>query len=81
MLDLQCPCCVKRVVHKDYPLAPERYKPEGSFCEKLWGTFYDKKDYIIDIRNLRFYLEKGFVLKARIQESDISRVVEYKQRK
>jgi hypothetical protein len=48
--------------HNDYPVAPERYKPEGSFCEKLRGTFYDKKDYIIDIRNLRFYIEKGLVL-------------------
>jgi hypothetical protein len=46
----------------DYPLAPARYKPEGNFREKLCGTFYDKKDYIIDIRNLRFYLEKGLVL-------------------
>ena len=62
-------------LHNDYPLAPERYKPEGSFCEKLCGTFYDKKDYIIDIRNLRFYLEKGLVL------NKINRVVEYKQRK
>jgi hypothetical protein len=56
-------------------LAPERYKPEGSFCETLCGTFYDKKDYIIDIRNLKFYLQKGLVLKK------INRVVEYKQRK
>ena len=49
--------------HNDYPLSPERYKPMGSFCEKLCGTFYDKKDYIIDIRNLKFYLQKGLVLK------------------
>ena len=42
-------------LHNDYPLAAERYKPNGSFCEKLCGTFYDKKDYIIDIRNLTFY--------------------------
>ena len=28
-------------LHNDYPLAPERYQPEGSFCEKLCGTFYD----------------------------------------
>jgi hypothetical protein len=51
-------------LHNDYPLAPEKYKPEGSFCEKLCGTFYDKKDYIIDIRNLRFYLEKGLVTRG-----------------
>jgi hypothetical protein len=59
-------------LHNDYPLAPERYKPEGSFCENLCGTFYDKKDYIIEIRNLKFYLEKGLVL------NKINRVVEYK---
>jgi hypothetical protein len=29
-------------LHNDYPLAPERYKPGGSFCGKLCGTFYDK---------------------------------------
>ena len=52
-------------LHNDYPLAPERYKPEGSFCEKLCGTFNDKKDYILDIKNLRFYLEKGLVLKKK----------------
>jgi hypothetical protein len=31
-------------LHNVYPLAPERYKPKGSFCEKLCGTFYDQKD-------------------------------------
>jgi ribosomal protein L31E len=41
----------------------------------MWYSFYDKKDYIIDIRNLKFYLEKGLALKK------INRVVEYKQRK
>jgi hypothetical protein len=30
-------------LHKDYPLASERFKPEGSFCEKLSGTFTIKK--------------------------------------
>jgi len=62
-------------LRNDYPLAPERYKPEGSFCEKLCGTFYDKNDYIIDIRNQIFYLQKGLVL------NKINRVVEYKQKK
>ena len=62
-------------LHNDYPLAPERFKPEGSDCEKLCGTFYDKKDYIIDIRNLQFYIEKGLILKK------VSRVVQYTQKK
>lgn len=62
-------------LHNDYPLACERFKPKGSICEKLCGTFYDKTDYVIDIRNLKFYLEKGLVLKK------ISRVVEYKQKR
>lgn len=62
-------------LHNDYPLACERFKPKGSLCEKLCGTFYDKKDYVIDIRNLQFYLKKGLILKK------INRVVEYKQKR
>ena len=42
--------------HNDYPLAPER------FNERLCGTFYDKKNYVVHIKNLRFYLEKGLEL-------------------
>jgi len=57
--------------HNDYPLAPERLKLKGS--EKLCGTFNDKKDYIVDIRNLRFYLEHGMKL------TKVSRVIEYRQ--
>lgn len=62
-------------LHNDYPLAPERFKPEGSDCEKLCGTFYDKINYVVDIRNLQFYLEKGMLLKK------VSRVVQYTQKK
>lgn len=73
-VDLQYPKHLHDL-HNDYPLAPERYKPDGSDCEKLCGTFYDKKDYIIDIRNLQFYLKKGMILKK------VSRVVQYEQKR
>ena len=43
-------------------------------CEKLCGTFNDKKDYIIDIRVLKFYLQQGLEL------TNINRVVQYKQK-
>ena len=59
-------------LHNDYPLAPEKLKLGE--CEKLCGTFNDKKDYIIDIRVLKFYLEHGLKL------TKITRVVQYKQK-
>lgn len=59
--------------HNDYPLAPERFKPQGSTCEKLCGTFYDKKNYIIDIRNLKLYLSLGMKI------IKINRGIEFKQ--
>jgi len=43
--------------HNDYPLAPVRMKLGN--CEKLCGTLEDKKDYIVHIKNLKFYLEQG----------------------
>lgn len=58
--------------HNDYPLAPEKLKL--GCCEKLCGTFYAKKDNVIDIRNLKLYLEHGLILKR------INRVIEYKQK-
>lgn len=56
-------------VHNDYPLAPEKIKL--GICEKLCGTFYDKKDYVVDIRNLQFYLKQGMKL------IKVNRVIEY----
>lgn len=56
-------------LHNDYPLAPER-KKLGQ-CEKLCGTFYDKINYVVDIRNLKFYLEKGMKL------IKVNRVIQY----
>ena len=58
--------------HNDYPLAPEKLKL--GCCEKLCGTFYAKKDYVIDIRNLKLYLEQGLILKK------INRVIQYEQK-
>jgi hypothetical protein len=59
--------------HNDYPLAPEKFKPVGSKCEKLCGTFYDKKDYVVHISNLKYYLEKGIKLKS------INRCIQFNQ--
>lgn len=59
--------------HNDYPLAPVQYKPKGSICNKLCGTFEDKTDYIVHVKNLKFYLEHGLKL------TKISRAVQFKQ--
>ena len=53
--------------HNDYPLAPER------FNNKLCGTFYDKKNYVVHIKNLKFYLEHG------LEITKIHRVVKFNQ--
>jgi hypothetical protein len=58
--------------HNDYPLAPERLVIDKS--EKLCGTFNDKTDYIVHIKNLKFYLEQGLELVS------INRAVEFKQK-
>ena len=39
--------------------------------KKLVPNFYDKKNYVVDIRNLVFYLQRGLVLKK------IHRVLEF----
>lgn len=59
-------------LHNDYPLAPERKKLGN--CEKLCGTFTDKTDYIVHIKNLKFYLEQGLELVS------IKRVVKFEQK-
>ncbi|XP_039278288.1 uncharacterized protein LOC120350099 [Nilaparvata lugens] len=53
--------------HKDLPLAPEHYK------KRLCTTLYDKNNYVVHIRNLKYYLEKGMILE------NINRVIEFKQ--
>jgi hypothetical protein len=59
--------------HNDYPLAPEKIKPEGSTSEKLCGTFNDKNNYVVHISNLKYYLEQGMVLK------NINRCIQFHQ--
>ena len=51
-------------LHNDYPLAPERFQPNGSICPKLCGTFNDKIDYVVHIKNLQLYLKLGLKLKT-----------------
>ena len=58
--------------HNDYPLAPERLKV--GTCQKLCGTFYNKKDYIVDIRNLKLYMSLG------LKVDKINRFIQYKQK-
>lgn len=60
-------------LHNDYPLACERYQPKGDNCYKLCGTFHDKKDYIVHIKNLQLYLKLGLRLKR------INRAVRFSQ--
>lgn len=51
--------------HNDYPLMPEHY--EG----RLSPNLFDKKNYILHIDNLQYYLSKGIILKK------IHRVVKF----
>ena len=60
-------------LHNDYPLACERYQPKGDNCYKLCGTFHDKKDYIVHIKNLQLYLKLGLRLKR------INRAIKFSQ--
>ena len=53
--------------HKDLPLAPEHYN------NKLCTTLFDKKDYIVHSRNLKYYLRKGLILK------NVNRVIAFDQ--
>ena len=43
-------------------------------CEKLVPNFRDKKDYVCDIRNLKYYVEKG------LQVTKISKVITFTQK-
>ena len=58
--------------HNAYPLAPERLVIDG--VAKLLPNLYDKKRYIVTLRNLQFYLSKGLILKK------IHRAVQYEQK-
>lgn len=41
--------------------------------EKLIPNFYDKKDYVCHIKNLKYYIEKGLIV------TKINRIVQFKQ--
>ena len=71
-------------LHTDYPLAVEKIKidryskhvksfiqNEPKPCEKLTGTLQDKKNYVVYIENLQFYMKHGLKLKK------IHRVMSY----
>ena len=58
--------------HNDYPLAPEQFMCGKQ--KKLCGTFKDKNKYVVDIRNLQFYLKQGMILKK------IHRCVKFEQK-
>jgi uncharacterized protein YeeX (DUF496 family) len=57
--------------HNDYPLAPEHMVINGH--KKLSPNLNDKKEYILHIDNLQYYLSKGMILKT------IHRVVRFNQ--
>ena len=50
-------------LHNDLPFLPERMKINK--CKKLVCTVYDKKNYVVHIRNLNQALEHGLILKKR----------------
>ena len=47
--------------HNDYPLAPEKITVDN--VEKLFFSFYKKRNYEIHYKNLKKYLEEGLILK------------------
>ena len=57
--------------HSDYPLAPEHLVINK--CKKLTPNLNDKKNYIVHIDNLQYYISKGLILKK------IHRVVKFNQ--
>ena len=74
--------------HNDYPLAPERLTIDESMLStfqqqfpsqqkktstKLAPNLYDKFNYVVHYRNLKFYLQQGLVIKK------IHRVLSFKQ--
>ena len=76
-VDLVYPSTIHEA-HNDYPLAPERLTIDESMLSpfqqkfpsnqkktstKLAPNLYDKKNYVVHYRNLKFYLQQGLVLK------------------
>jgi hypothetical protein len=67
-VDLEYPDSLHEL-HNDFPLAPEHLILDKH--EKLTPNFLPKTEYVVHIANLKYYLEKGLILKK------IHRVVEY----
>lgn len=60
--------------HNDYPFCPERRSISGiTKNEKLFLTFFDKKNYIVHFSMLKLALEHNLVLKK------VHRVLQFKQ--
>lgn len=56
-VDLEYPVELHDVApHNQYPLAPHRY------INRLCTTLFDKKDYLLSVENLQFYLKHGMRL-------------------
>ena len=53
-------------LHSDLPFLPERINVNG--CKKLLCDFYDKKNYVDQIRSLKQVLNHGLVLKKFIEQ-------------
>ena len=56
-------------LHNDYPLAPEHM--EINKIKKLTPNLNDKKNYVVHIANLQYYLSMGMILK------NIHKVIEF----
>ena len=73
--------------HSDFPLAPHNleithdmlspyaksFQKSSYKSQKLCQTFLPKSKYVVDLRNLRFYMEKGMVL------DKVHRVIQFTQ--
>ena len=61
-------------LHNNLPFWRERMKIEN--VEKLVANFYDKTKYVIRIRNLRYALNHGLILKTFIDWLILIRILD-----
>jgi hypothetical protein len=59
-------------LHKDYPLASERFEVARK-QEKLCQTLFDKKNYVVHYENLKYYIEKGLKI------TKVQRAIKFKE--
>jgi hypothetical protein len=59
-------------LHKDYPLAPERFEIARK-QEKLCQTLFDKKNHVVHYDNLKYYVEKG------LKVTKVHRTIKFKE--